>query len=430
MKITYSRAARIVLLATLLCLGSANSWALSYVMMSDRDLLDSSPLLVRAQVIEVLPARGGPAGIESVYSLQIQEQFKGAQLPVVVQLTLPGGLLNSGFGQVNFGIPKLQPGQTLLLFAEQRSDGSLQAMQLTMGMFFRLQQHGVDYYERALSAEGDRGEGFNATYHRPRAAEPFDRWLRAAKYGKAAATEDYFIDLKAVSSWQKFNLLRGDNNNAVRWFQFDTDTALNWVSTAGGQAGMVQNEFAMITAAANALTNDAGSRLTVTHSGATIPSPDTHCDNGNSDGHAVLWNDPLNAISGSYNCANGGVLASAGPCFFETSTISNGQPYNEAFEGRIQIQDNAGCYFDGDSGRNGAEVMAHEMGHVIGLAHSCGDAETGSCAGAPAAAQVATMRASAFGDGRGASFMPDDQAALAFVYPSGLSPNIFANGFE
>ena len=421
---------RTLLLVTLLCLGSMPAWSLSYVMMNDRDLLSTSPLLVRAEVAQALGARSGPAGIESVYQLRIQEQMKGASLPETVELVLPGGTLDSGIGEVSYGIPTLQAGQNLLLFAQRRDDGRLQAMQLTMGIFFRLQQESLSYYERALTASSDLGNGFNATFHRPRAAAPFEAWLRAVSAGKAPASADYFIDAKQLNPWQKFNLLRGGNNNAVRWFQFDTDTPLVWTSTAVGQIGMVQDEFAMITAAANALTNDPGSRLTVTHPGATIPNPDTHCDNGTSDGHAVLWNDPFNAIPGSFNCAMGGTLANGGPCFFETNTISNGQPYNEAFEARIQIQDNAGCYFDGDMGRNGAEVMAHEMGHVIGLAHSCGDAATGSCGSAPPAAQMATMRASAFADGRGAAYMSDDRAALAFVYPSGASPNIFANGFE
>jgi len=430
MKSSYPRAARALLLSFFLCLFSAKAFALSYVMMSDKDLLDTSPLLIRAQVAEVLSARSGPAGIESVYVLRVQEQFKGTQLPSMVRLVLPGGLLESGIGQVSYGIPKLQLGQTLLLFAQQRSDGSLQAQQLTMGMFFHSQHHGRDYYERALSAEGDWGTGHNSRYHQARDVVRFEDWLRAASSGKGSVKADYFIDSQATNPWQKFNLLRGGNGNAIRWFQFDTDTPLNWVSTAVGQIGMVQDEFAMITLAANALTNDPGSRLTVTHAGGTIGSPDTHCDNGSSDGHAVLWNDPLNAIAGSYSCAMGGVLAQGGPCFFTTSTISNGQPYNEAFEARIDIQDNAGCFFDGDGGLNGAEVMAHEMGHVIGLAHSCGDAETGSCASAPAAEQMATMRASAHGDSRGAAFMADDRAALAFVYPGVAGPNIFANGFE
>ena len=415
----------------LLSVGCANAWALSYVMMNDQRLIDTSPLLIRAQVLEVLNSERGPAGIESLFALHLQEQFKGPALPKIVRLALPGGLLKSGIGQISYGIPQLHTGQSVLLFAAQRRDGTLQAEQLTLGLFFEGRHQGIRYYTRAVHADGDRGAGLNAKYHQPRDADAFETWLRAAARGKARRDADYFLNAPAFNAQAaKFNLLLGPNGNAVRWFQFDTNTALNWVSTAAGQTGMVQDEFAMITLAANALTNDAGSKLTVTHGGGTIGSADTHCDDGVSDGHAVLWNDPLGAIAGSFACPGGGVLANGGPCFFGASTISNGLPYNEAFEARIQVQDGAGCYFDGDTGKNGAEVLVHEMGHVVGLAHSCGDAQSGTCASATAAEQIATMRATAFGDGRGASLQPDDQAALALVYPAPAGAVLFANGFE
>lgn len=418
------------LLATLLlALSTGPARALSYVMVSDQHLVDSSPLLIRARVTKALPAERGPAGIESPYALQLLQQFKGPAQPGLLRLVLPGGVLASGLGELSFGIPTLREGEVVLLFAEPRRDGTLQAVQLSLGVFIEQWHQGLRYYTRALDDAIDRGQGQNAKFHQPRDAGRFEAWLWSAVFG-ASGDDEYFLDAKTLNLPQaKFNLLLGGNGNAVRWFQFDSNTALNWVSTAGGQAGMVQDEFAMLTAAANALTNDAGSKLTVTHAGGTIASPDTHCNDGTSDGHAVLWNDPLNAIAGSYSCASGGVLANGGPCFFETSTISNGLPYNQAFEGRIQVQDGVACFFDGDTGKNGAEVLTHEMGHVVGLAHSCGDAQTGNCASATAAEQIATMRASAFADGRGAALRPDDQAALALVYPAAAGI-LFANGFE
>jgi len=418
-----------MLLALLLALLSGRAGALSYVMMSDESLLDSSPLLVRAEVVEALPAVRGPGGIESRYLLRIDEQFKGSPLPARVELALPGGVLASGIGQISYGVPSLRTGHALLLFAEQRRDGVLLAEQLTLGLFLRGAHQGLAYYTRALDSGDDQGQGRNAAYHRLRDALRFEAWLRDASFAKRRRTPDYLIDDPGIGA-AKFNLFLGTNLLPIRWFQFDTNTALNWVSIVGGQTGMVQDEFAMITAAANALTNDPGSKLTVTHSGGTIPSADTHCDNGTSDGHAVLWNDPGNVIAGTYNCGSGGILANGGPCFFETATLSNGQPYNEAFEGRIRVQDGVACYFDGDAGKNGAEVMLHEMGHVIGLGHSCGDAQSGTCGSATAAEQIATMRATAFGDGRGASLKPDDQAALALVYPAAPGVALFANGFE
>jgi hypothetical protein len=67
------------------------------------------------------------------------------------------------------------------------------------------------------------------------------------------------------------------------------------------------------------------------------------------------------------------------------------------------------------------EVMAHEVGHVLGLAHACGDLESPPCSGAVAAA---LMGAFAHGDGRGARLAADDRAAIRFLYPAPDEPSI------
>ena len=83
-------------------------------------------------------------------------------------------------------------------------------------------------------------------------------------------------------------------------------------------------------------------------------------------------------------------------------------------------QDGAGCFFAGNNGKNGELVFAHEIGHALGLGHSCGDSGTPSCA--DPVLNDALMRAFAHNDGRGARLGADDRAALAVLYGDGAPP--------
>ncbi|WP_170113152.1 Calx-beta domain-containing protein [Ahniella affigens] len=396
----------------------------SYTMMRDADLRAQAPVVYTARVEAVLGGFATPGGIETRYRLSLGNVLQGRLRDRPIVLALPGGELPNGAGQMAYGVPTLKAGERVLLFAAVRRDGIHQAMQLSLGVFFEQTVGGQRVYMRYLDADSATPKSRNSSYQRVRDAAGFEMWLRDAD----AAPDDapYFLDGPAFANEQaKFNLLRDTTSTQpIRWFQFDTNTALLWVSTVGSDPTITANRFTMLTNAANALTNDAGSRLTVTHASGTIASPDTHCNDLVSDGHSVLWNDPLNQLAGSYSCAGGGTLAFGGPCYSNALQNSNGQQYHNAFEGRITVQDGVGCEFNGNSGADGAEVMLHEMGHVVGLAHSCGDSATGSCSGG-SAADNAIMRAFAHLDGRGATLQPDDLAALTFVYPvPAVPPNL------
>lgn len=58
--------------------------------------------------------------------------------------------------------------------------------------------------------------------------------------------------------------------------------------------------------------------------------------------------------------------------------------------------------------------MGHELGHVLGLSHPCGDEASGAC---DSVTIEALMRAYAHGDGRGAALNSDDRAAVRALYP-------------
>ena len=142
--------------------------------------------------------------------------------------------------------------------------------------------------------------------------------------------------------------------------------------------------------------------------------------------NAVLINDPLGDIPGSFNCSTGGVLAYGGYSYSGTHTYK-GITHVTIREGDIVMQDNADCAFLGFSQSFGAQVFAHELGHTVGFAHSCGDAASGTCVpGSPQ--DEALMRASAHNDSRGAQLGTDDINAVVRLYERLVVPPTISIG--
>ncbi|MCG6116740.1 MAG: fibronectin type III domain-containing protein [Aquimonas sp.] len=406
-----------ILLSALILMVPGGAWAFSYVMLSDEALLQQSEGVARMRVLEAVPAADGDR--ETVYRLQRIEQFKGAALEAHVALALPGTHDAPSLNFVVAGVPRLVPGGEVLLFFSRRPDGTLQAQQLSLGVFGRIRaDNGAEYYVRDLEGSAEYpGRGFTLQYHAPRAPAAFEDWIRRRVAGHKADA-DYLRTAVRSNQLAKytFSVFGFSTPGPGRWFQFDSGSTLPWTDRPGGQASG-GNSAQQLQQALAAWTNDPGSRIFLSYAGTQASSPvcSSSSDPGCFTGH-VLWNDPNNEIEGSFSCSIGGVLGIGGSLAFSNGQSFNGQTWYPRARARVVIQDGAGCFMAEAGGANGAELLAHEIGHTLAFGHSCGDSASPTC-GSSSVLNQAIMRAFAHGGGRGATLGADDLAGAAEAYP-------------
>jgi hypothetical protein len=131
--------------------------------------------------------------------------------------------------------------------------------------------------------------------------------------------------------------------------------------------------------------------------------------------NAVSHGDPCGQFPDFDPVSCSGVLAVTGVANFGLqSKVVNGTSFLQFREEDIVINGDTDCFFS-DPGNYG-EVIGHEMGHVIGLGHSCGDLFSPDCAIDPVA-DAALMNAFAHGDGRGPTPQTGDINGARMIYP-------------